>query len=84
MPNQRLKIVFLNDDDPPMEFVLHVLEYTIGVSKGEAVRLMLETHRRGALTVATLDKARAEAAAKTIDELARDAGHPFSCLLEPE
>jgi ATP-dependent Clp protease adaptor protein ClpS len=78
----RYQIVFLNDDFTAMEFVVHVLEDIFKMSREEATRAMLHTHRRGTLPIATMEKAEAEATVKTIHERARAAGHPFQCIVQ--
>ncbi|MEX2009945.1 MAG: ATP-dependent Clp protease adaptor ClpS, partial [Dongiaceae bacterium] len=41
------KVLLLNDDYTPMEFVVHVLERFFGMNREDATRIMLHVHRRG-------------------------------------
>ena len=79
----RYEIVFLNDDNTPMEFV-HILEDIFKMDRDQATRAMLTTHRRGTFPVAVMDKAEAEATVSTIHGRARAAGHPFKCVSRQE
>ena len=80
----RCKIVFLNDDFTPMEFVIQILEDIFQMSREQATTAMVNTHRQGTFAVAVMDRAEAEATARTILERARAAGHPFQCVLQAE
>ncbi len=81
---ERSTIVFLNDDYTEMEFVVGVLKDLFGMSEDDAVRAMLKTHREGTCAVATMDRAKAEKIVGIIHERAREAEHPFRCLVQPE
>jgi ATP-dependent Clp protease adapter protein ClpS len=52
------------------------------MSKEQAVRVMLTTHRRKQFPVAVMNRAEAEAKMDTIHERARAVGHPFKCVLQ--
>ena len=80
----RFAIVFLNDDFTPMEFVNEILQDVFKMSKEQAVRVMLTTHRCGTFPVAVMSRAEAEATVNAIHERARTAGHPFKCVLQAE
>jgi ATP-dependent Clp protease adaptor protein ClpS len=76
------KVVFLNDDYTPMQFVTSVLEEIFHQPPEEAFQTMITTHRLGRYAVAALDEAQAKAVVKLIDDRARAAKHPFKCVLE--
>jgi ATP-dependent Clp protease adapter protein ClpS len=60
-----------------MEFVIEILQDVFKMTKEEAVRAMLHTHRRGTHAVAVMDKAEAEATVDLIHDRARAAKNPF-------
>ena len=78
------RVVLLNDDFTPMEFVVEILESVFNRSAAEATRIMLTVHRSG-LGVAGVFSAEI-AEAKTIKTLrfARESGYPLLCTTEPE
>ncbi|HET7881700.1 MAG TPA: ATP-dependent Clp protease adaptor ClpS [Acetobacteraceae bacterium] len=78
------RIMLLNDDYTPMEFVVAVLQEMFSLTQEQATAVMLNTHRQGRFTVATMEKSAAEETVRIIHERARQAGHPFKCILEPE
>jgi ATP-dependent Clp protease adaptor protein ClpS len=83
-PTPRFRIMLLNDDYTPMEFVVAVLEDVFKMTREEATLAMLNTHRQGRYAVATLDQTEAEATIRILHERARQAGHPFQCTLEAD
>jgi ATP-dependent Clp protease adaptor protein ClpS len=80
----RCKILLLNDDYTPMEFVVGILQDVFGLTPEQAVSAMLSTHRQGRFAVATMEKSVAEETVRSIHDRARQAGHPFQCVLEAE
>ena len=78
------KVLMLNDDFTPMDFVTHVLQAYFGKSQDEAMELMLQVHQRGVAVcgVYTLDVA--ETKVTQVIELARKHQHPLQCVLEKE
>ncbi len=78
------KVLMLNDDYTPMEFVVHVLENLFGKNRADATRIMLHVHQRGVgvCGVFTYEVAESKVAA-TID-YARRHQHPLQCTLEKE
>src|SRR4051812_37956146 len=78
------KVILLNDDYTPREFVVRVLKAVFRMSAEQAYRVMMTAHRRGACVVAVFAKDIAESKAKEATELARGAGHPLSLSTEPE
>ncbi len=76
------RVVLINDDYTPMEFVVWVLQVVFHKSEQESARLMLEVHNsgKGVCGVFTLDVARTKA--YQVENLARKHEHPLECRLE--
>jgi ATP-dependent Clp protease adaptor protein ClpS len=76
------RVVLLNDDYTPMEFVVWVLQTVFRKPQDEAMRLMLQVHHRGKgiCGVFTFDVARTKA--RQVMDLARRHDHPLQCELE--
>ena len=76
------RVVLLNDDYTPMEFVVWVLQVVFHKGQEEATRLMLDVHTKGkgACGVYTLDVARTKA--QQVERLARRHDHPLQTELE--
>ena len=78
------KVILLNDDYTPREFVVTVLKAVFKMTEEEAHRVMLTAHQRGACVVAVYTREVAETKAKEATELGRQAGHPLFFSTEPE
>jgi len=78
------KVVMLNDDYTPMEFVISMLKAVFHKTQEEATRLMLEIHNRGATVVGIYTRDIAETKADTAVDMARREEHPLQCVLEQE
>lgn len=78
------KVILLNDDYTPREFVVVVLRVVFGMSEGKSHRVMLTAHRRGACVVAVYTKDIAETKATEGTEAGRKAGYPLMFTTEPE
>jgi ATP-dependent Clp protease adaptor protein ClpS len=78
------KVILLNDDFTPREFVVQVLKavFRMGVEKANAV--MLTAHRRGACVIAVFSRDVAETKAKEATDLGKQAGYPLFFTTEPE
>jgi ATP-dependent Clp protease adaptor protein ClpS len=78
------KVILLNDDFTPREFVVQVLKavFRMGVEKAQAV--MMTAHRRGACVIAVFSRDVAETKAKEATELGKQAGYPLFFTTEPE
>jgi ATP-dependent Clp protease adaptor protein ClpS len=77
------RVLLLNDDVTPMEFVVHVLEEVFDKDCETAIRLMLEAHHQGRGECGIYPAAVAEAKAKEVQDLAREHMHPLCCTVEP-
>jgi ATP-dependent Clp protease adaptor protein ClpS len=78
------KVILLNDDYTPREFVIMVLKAVFRMSEDQAYRVMMTAHRRGACVVAVYTKEIAETKATEGTEAGRSAGHPLQFTTEPE
>lgn len=72
-------IELLNDRTTPMEFVVTMLTQYLGLSREEAIRLMLHIHNRGGALIALPNAERAEAVAREIVAESARQGHSFAC-----
>lgn len=78
------KVILLNDDYTPREFVVRVLKSEFGMNEGTASRVMLTAHQRGACVVAVFTRDVAETKATRATDAGRKAGHPLTFTTEPE
>src|SRR5499426_2973728 len=78
------KVLMLNDDYTPMEFVVHVLERFFSKSREEATQVMLHVHRRGVGVCGVYTYEVAESKVNQVTEFARRNQHPLRCTLEKE
>ena len=78
------KVILINDDYTPREFVVTVLKTEFHISEDQAVRVMTTAHRRGACVVAVFTKDLAEAKATSATDAARREGFPLLFTTEPE
>jgi ATP-dependent Clp protease adaptor protein ClpS len=78
------KVMILNDDYTPMEFVIHVLERFFGVTHQEAFDLMLTVHKKGIAVVGVFSHEVAETKVAQVMDAARQKQHPLQCTMEKE
>ena len=78
------KVLLLNDDYTPMEFVVHVLERFFNKNRSEAARIMLHVHRRGVGVCGVYTYEVAETKVTQVMDFARRNEHPLQCTLEKE
>jgi ATP-dependent Clp protease adaptor protein ClpS len=78
------KVILLNDDYTPREFVVTVLKAEFGMSEDQAHRVMITAHKRGACVVAVYTKDVAETKATRGTEAGRRKGYPLMFTTEPE
>ncbi len=78
------KVVLLNDDYTPMEFVVVVLERFFGKSQEEATQIMLHVHRRGIGICGVYPYEIAETKVTQVIDFARKNEHPLQCMLEKD
>ena len=78
------KVLLLNDDYTPMEFVVHVLERFFGMSHAQAFDLMLTVHKKGVAVVGVFSFEVAETKVAQVMDFARRHQHPLQCTMEKE
>ena len=78
------KVILVNDDFTPREFVVIVLKAEFRMNAEQAYRVMLTAHQRGACVVAVYAKDIAETKATRATEAGRKAGYPLLFTTEPE
>ena len=78
------KVVLLNDDFTPMDFVVHVLKDVFHQSHEEAIRTMLDVHNRGAGVCGVYPRDVAETKVDEVIRAARDNEHPLQCVMQKE
>jgi ATP-dependent Clp protease adaptor protein ClpS len=78
------KVLMLNDDYTPMEFVVHVLERFFAKNREEANRIMMHVHRRGVGVCGIYTYEVAESKVTQVMDFARQHQHPLQCTLEKE
>jgi ATP-dependent Clp protease adaptor protein ClpS len=78
------KVMLVNDDYTPREFVVTVLKAVFRMNEDQAARVMITAHRRGTCVVAVFTKDVAEAKATTATDAGRRNGYPLLFTTEPE
>lgn len=76
------RVLLLNDDYTPMEFVVHVLERFFNKNREEATEIMLSVHRRGVGVCGVFTFEVAETKVSQVMDFARQHQHPLQCTLE--
>ena len=78
------KVILLNDDFTPREFVVQVLKAVSRMNEDQAYNVMITAHRRGACVIAVYTRDVAETKAKEATELGKSKGYPLFFTTEPE
>ena len=78
------KVLLLNDDYTPMEFVIQILETFFNKDREEATRIMLHVHRKGVGLCGVYTYEVAETKVSQVMAAARQAQHPLQCTMEKE
>ncbi len=78
------KVILLNDDYTPREFVVTVLKAEFRMTEGQAHQVMITAHQRGACVVAVFTKDVAETKATRATDAGRAKGYPLLFMTEPE
>jgi ATP-dependent Clp protease adaptor protein ClpS len=78
------KVILINDDYTPREFVVMVLKAVFRMNEDQAYRVMMTAHQRGVCVVAVFARDVAETKATEGTELGRSAGYPLAFTTEPE
>jgi ATP-dependent Clp protease adaptor protein ClpS len=78
------KVILVNDDFTPREFVVTVLKAEFRMNEDQAYRVMMTAHQRGVCVVAVYTKDIAETKATRATEAGRSKGYPLMFTTEPE
>lgn len=76
------KVLLLNDDFTPMEFVVHILEQFFGMHRDKATRVMLQVHTQGQGVCGIFPREIAETKVAHVNEYSRENQHPLLCTME--
>ena len=78
------KVILINDDYTPREFVVQVLKAVFRMNAERAYHVMMTAHRRGVCVIAVYTRDVAETKAKEATELGKSQGYPLYFTTEPE
>lgn len=78
------KVLLLNDDFTPMDFVVHILERFFGKNRQEATEIMMNVHRKGVGVCGVFTYEVAETKVAQVLDCARQQEHPLQCTLEKD
>ncbi len=78
------KVLLLNDDFTPMEFVVHVLEKFFKIGREKAISIMLDVHQKGLAVVGVYSNEVAETKVTQVMDYAQRNQHPLQCKMEKE
>ncbi len=78
------KVILLNDDYTPMEFVVIVLEQFFSKNREEATRIMLHVHQKGIGVCGVYSREIAEMKVQQVLAFAQEQQQPLQCTMEPE
>lgn len=81
---RKYKVVLINDDYTPMEFVVDVLKHFFHLSEELSTQLMLQVHVLGRAVCGIFTRDIAETKVVLVNEYARANQHPLLCSMEPE
>jgi len=76
------KVLLLNDDYTPMEFVVHILENIFSMGHDQATNIMLHVHTRGVGICGVFTRDIAETKVALVNQFARKNEHPLLCTME--
>ncbi len=81
-PPAMYKVLLLNDDYTPMDFVIEVLNVYFKMSEDKATQVMLHVHTRGRAVCGIFSREIAETKVAQVNEFSRLKDHPLQCTLE--
>ena len=81
-PPPLYKVLLLNDDYTPMDFVVTVLQTVFAMSRERATQVMLQVHREGMGVCGTYTREVATAKVEQVVDIARRNQHPLQCTME--
>jgi ATP-dependent Clp protease adaptor protein ClpS len=83
-PPRLYKVILLNDDFTPMEFVVQVLLRFFGMTREQATTVMLQVHREGSGVCGVFPRDIAATKVEQVSSFARQHQHPLACVMEEE
>lgn len=78
------KVILLNDDYTPMEFVVMVLQRFFQKNREEATRIMLHVHQKGIGVCGVFTRELAETKVRQVTLFSNENQHPLQCTMEPD
>ena len=78
------KVILLNDDYTPMEYVVKLIKMVFSRNEEDAVNIMLMVHKKGSGVCGVYTKEIAETKVFTVEKMAKKDQHPLKCIMEPE
>jgi len=78
------KVIILNDDYTPMEFVVHILEAFFNLPREKATNVMLNVHTKGKGVCGVYTRDIAETKVEQVNEYSRQNQHPLLCTMEAD
>jgi ATP-dependent Clp protease adaptor protein ClpS len=78
------KVLLLNDDYTPMEFVVETIQRFFNKSREQATQIMLQVHTKGMGVCGVYPRDIAETKMNQVMKYARDSQHPLQCMIEPD
>ena len=76
------KVLLLNDDFTPMDFVVTILQQIFGMTQEKATQIMLHVHTRGVGVCGVFTRDIAETKVALVNQTARENQHPLKCTME--
>lgn len=76
------KVILLNDDYTPMDFVVYVLQKFFGMDHDKATQVMLHVHTRGVGVCGIFNRDIAETKVAMVNQFSREHQHPLKCTME--
>lgn len=76
------KVILLNDDYTPMDFVVYVLQKFFGMDQDKATQVMLHVHTRGVGVCGIFNRDIAETKVAMVNQFSREHQHPLKCTME--
>ena len=81
-PPPMFKVVLLNDDFTPMDFVIIVLQRFFSMTREQATQIMLQVHNEGAGVCGVFSRDIAQTKVEQVGTFARQHQHPLQCVME--
>ena len=78
------KVIMLNDDFTPMDFVIYLLKNYFNKPQEEASKIMLEVHKKGSGICGVFTYEIAETKIYKVSDISRKNGHPLQCIIEED